>query len=35
MNSSEVLFFLSDWLKNHILGTDKAYVPYLKSKGVK
>lgn len=27
----QVSTFMSDWLKNHILGTDKKYVPYLKN----
>ena len=31
----QVSAFLRDWLKNHILGTDKKYVPYLSSKGVR
>ncbi len=29
-----VLMFLSDWLVNHINGSDQQYVPFLKSKGV-
>jgi hemerythrin-like metal-binding protein len=35
MLSMEVMSFLSDWLKNHILKTDKQYGPYLIGKGVK
>ena len=27
----QVSSFLSDWLKNHIRGTDKKYVPFLKN----
>lgn len=27
----QVSSILSDWLKNHILGTDKKYVPFLKN----
>ncbi len=30
----EVLNFLRDWLKNHIMGTDKKYGPFLNTKGV-
>ncbi|MDR2880950.1 MAG: bacteriohemerythrin [Azoarcus sp.] len=32
--SQEVLEFLQTWLVKHILGEDKAYVPFLKEKGV-
>jgi hemerythrin len=32
--SADLLYFLKDWLKTHILGTDKKYGPYLNSKGV-
>ncbi len=32
--SVEVMMFMRDWLVNHILGTDKKYVPFLKDKGV-
>lgn len=32
--SADLMYFLKDWLKNHILGTDKKYGPYLNSKGV-
>jgi hemerythrin len=31
----DVMFFLSDWLKKHIQGSDKKYVPLFSSKGVK
>ena len=27
----QVSTFMSDWLKNHILGTDKKYIPFLKN----
>jgi len=30
----DVMDFLQQWLDKHILGTDKKYVPFLKSKGV-
>ena len=33
--SVQVINFLSDWLKHHILGTDKKYVPFLQQKGLK
>lgn len=32
--SAEILRFLRDWIAKHIVGSDKAYVPFLKSKGV-
>jgi hemerythrin len=32
--SVDVMFFLRDWLKNHIQGTDQRYVPFLKAKGI-
>lgn len=34
MISLEVMMFLKEWLINHILKTDKAYAPFLISKGV-
>jgi len=30
--SMELMLFLTSWLKDHILKTDKAYVPFLKDK---
>ena len=33
--SEEVLNFLQSWLVKHILKEDKAYVPFLKERGVK
>ncbi len=33
--SNELMQFLKQWLMTHILGSDKAYVPFLHSKGVK
>jgi hemerythrin len=33
--SVQVGYFLKDWLKKHIQGTDKKYIPFLSSKGVK
>lgn len=32
--SMEIMKFLTDWLTNHILGTDKAYTAYLNGKGI-
>jgi hemerythrin len=32
--SLEITGFIKDWIKKHILGTDKKYTPLLKSKGV-
>jgi hemerythrin len=34
MPTTETMTFLRDWLKNHILGSDKKYGPFLNSKGV-
>jgi hemerythrin len=31
----EVMDFLSDWLKNHIMGTDKKYSQFFNEKGLK
>jgi hemerythrin len=31
----DVLTFLSDWLKNHIMGTDKKYSQFFHEKGLK
>ncbi|MCP4272739.1 MAG: hypothetical protein GY781_12370 [Gammaproteobacteria bacterium] len=28
----DLMSFLTDWLRTHILETDKAYVPFLKEK---
>jgi len=33
--SIDLMNFLTDWLKNHIMVTDMEYVPFLKEKGVK
>jgi hemerythrin len=32
--SIEVMDFLSDWLKKHIMGTDKKYGPFFNEKGL-
>lgn len=34
MLSLEVMNFLKDWLKNHIMGVDKGYSSFLNEKGV-
>lgn len=33
--SNKVSAFLRDWLKGHIMGTDKKYAPFLQEKGVR
>lgn len=33
--SMELMDFLSDWLRQHIMKTDKAYVPFFKGKNLK
>lgn len=33
--SVELLVFLTDWLSNHIIASDKLYGPYLNAKGLK
>ncbi len=35
MLSMGILDFLKDWLKNHIMGSDKKYSPFINSKGVR
>lgn len=34
VSSGEALELLKDWLIHHIMKTDKAYVPFLQSKGI-
>jgi hemerythrin len=34
-NPIQITNFLKDWLSKHIMGTDKAYGPFLNSKGVR
>ena len=33
--STQIINFLSDWLRHHIQGTDQKYVPFLLQKGLK
>ncbi len=33
--SIDIMQFLSDWLRNHILGTDAKYVASMKAKGIR
>jgi hemerythrin len=33
--TKDVLEFLKNWLKNHILVVDKAYAPFLKERGIR
>jgi hemerythrin len=33
--STKIMEFLKKWLGNHILGTDKAYEPFLRERGLK
>ncbi len=35
MLSLKVMNFLKDWLNNHIMGTDKKYVPYFSKENVR
>jgi hemerythrin len=31
---ADILIFLKDWWRDHVLGTDQEYIPFLKSRGV-
>jgi hemerythrin len=33
--TTDIINFLSDWLKKHIMGTDKKYSPFFNEKGLK
>ncbi len=32
-NAREVMLFLVEWLRNHVLGTDRKYIPYVLDAG--